>query len=316
MNTVLLYTVPLLVGWILDILLGDPSWLPQPIVLFGKIIAFFEKRFNKGTRKVLKGAVISILLILTVAAFFFFLIHFSDRLPLVAAIAIRSIFVFYFLAGTTLIRECWEVFKAVDRSLYEGRKQVARIVGRETQDLSAQEIRTAALETLAENLSDGVIAPLFWYLIGGIPAMAAYKMVNTLDSMIGYRTERYKEFGKVAAKIDDIANWIPARLTAFLMAVVGGKLSELRFVKQYARCHASPNSGYPESALAGILNVRFGGAHTYFGEIIEKPYIGDNPRALSFNDIKRAVYINRGAEAVMILFTASLGLLIRYFAFV
>lgn len=316
MSIVLLYVLPLFIGWVLDLLLGDPSWLPHPIVLFGKIIAFFEKRFNKGGCRVLKGAVISVLLILTVAAFFFFLIHFSDRLPLAAAIAIRSVFVFCFLAGTTLIRECGDVFKALEKGLDEGRKQVARIVGRETQELTAQEIRTAALETLAENLSDGVIAPLFWYLIGGIPAMAAYKMVNTLDSMIGYKTERYKEFGRVAAKIDDIANWIPARLTAFLMVVVGGKMSVLRFVRKYARCHASPNSGYPESALAGILNVRFGGAHTYFGEVIEKPYIGENPRVLTSEDIKKAIFVNRGAEAVMILFTASLGLLIRYFAFV
>lgn len=316
MSIVLLYVLPLFIGWVLDLLLGDPSWLPHPIVLFGKIIAFFEKRFNKGGCRVLKGAVISVLLILTVAAFFFFLIHFADKLPLAAAIAIRSVFVFYFLAGTTLIRECRDVFKALEKGLDEGRKQVARIVGRETQELTAQEIRTAALETLAENLSDGVIAPLFWYLIGGIPAMAAYKMVNTLDSMIGYKTERYKEFGRVAAKIDDIANWIPARLTAFLMVVVGGKMSVLRFVRKYARCHASPNSGYPESALAGILNVRFGGAHTYFGEVIEKPYIGDNPRVLTSEDIKKAIFVNRGSEAVMILFTASLGLLIRYFAFV
>jgi cobalamin biosynthesis protein CobD/CbiB len=132
---------------------------------------------------------------------------------------LTSILIFYCLAGTTLIREVREVFHAVDRSLDEGRKQVARIVGRDTSELSAQEVRTAALETLAENLSDGVIAPLFWLAIGGVPAMMAYKMVNTLDSMIGYRTERYKDFGCWAAHIDDVANYIPARITALLMII-------------------------------------------------------------------------------------------------
>ena len=133
------------------------------------------------------------------------------------SIAFESLLIFYCLAGTTLIREVREVFHAVDRSIDEGRKQVARIVGRDTSELSAQEVRTAALETLAENLSDGVIAPLFWLAIGGVPAMVAYKMVNTLDSMIGYHTERYKDFGCWAARIDDVANYIPARITALLM---------------------------------------------------------------------------------------------------
>ena len=125
--------------------------------------------------------------------------------------------------------------------------------------LSAREVRTAALETLAENLSDGVIAPLFWYAVLGLPGMLAYKMVNTLDSMIGYKNERYGDFGYMAANIDDIANWIPARVSAFLMVLAAGKPKLMKFVRKYGRCHASPNSGWPEAALAGILNCRFGG---------------------------------------------------------
>ena len=147
------------------------------------------------------------------------------------------------------------VFEAVDRSLEEGRKQVARIVGRDTSELSAQEVRTAALETLAENLSDGVIAPLFWYILLGVPGMLAYKMVNTLDSMIGYRNERYRDFGCFAARLDDVANYIPARLTAFLMILAfprGGFWNLLKFVGMYGNQHASPNSGYPEAALAAF----------------------------------------------------------------
>ena len=232
--------------------------------------------------------------------------------------AFEFLLIFYCLAGTTLIREVREVFHAVDRSLDEGRKQVARIVGRDTSELSAQEVRTAALETLAENLSDGVIAPLFWLAIGGVPAMVAYKMVNTLDSMIGYRTERYKDFGCWAAHIDDVANYIPARLTALLMIApflspLGGKILRvgsspqggtggglLRFVWRNGRNHASPNSGYPEAALAGILDCRFGGPHYYFGELFDKPYIGENARELTTADMQKAVRINRTAEVLAI----------------
>ncbi len=192
------------------------------------------------------------------------------------------------------------VFEAVDRSLDEGRKQVARIVGRDTSALSAQEVRTAALETLAENLSDGVIAPLFWYAVLGVPGMMAYKMVNTLDSMIGYRNERYRQFGCIAARIDDVANYIPARPTALLMILVSGRFSLLGFVGKYGSRHASPNSGYPEAALAGILNCRFGGPHYYFGEEVWKPFIGNNERALTTEDMKKAVCVNRQAEVLMV----------------
>lgn len=213
----------LLIGWMLDLLVGDPQWLPHPVVGFGKMIAFGEHRLNKGQHRMAKGALLSIFLILMVFALTWFLLHLISLLPspfgegMGVRLLIDAIIVFYCLAGTTLIREVREVFLALDRSLEEGRRQVSRIVGRDTSELSAQEVRTAALETLAENLSDGVIAPLFWFAILGTPGMLTYKMINTLDSMIGYRTERYRDFGCWAAHIDDIANYIPARLTALLM---------------------------------------------------------------------------------------------------
>ena len=211
--------------------------------------------------------------------------------------------------------------------------------GRDTSELSAQEVRTAALETLAENLSDGVIAPLFWFAILGTPGMLAYKMVNTLDSMIGYKTERYKDFGCWAAHIDDVANYIPARLTALLMILPqlvtinthGGSRSALplcsakklftfhfslfTFVRIYGRCHASPNSGYPEAALAGILDCRFGGPHYYFGQLFDKPYIGTNDRPLTTEDMKTAVRVNRMAEVLMVLLTAAVCLFCPFFPY-
>ena len=312
----------LLIGWLLDLFFGDPQKLPHPIVWFGKMIAACEHQYNKGTHRKLKGALIAIGLILFVFAItwmlrkilgIFALFIFDGTREQVYQIPILlyifdALAIFYCLAGTTLIREVREVFLALDRSLEEGRKQVARIVGRDTSELSAQEVRTAALETLAENLSDGVIAPLFWLAILGTPGMLAYKMVNTLDSMIGYKTERYRDFGCWAAHIDDIANYIPARLTALLMLTfsppklggVRGGLNRLKFVRKYGRNHASPNSGYPEAALAAILDCRFGGPHYYFGELFDKPYIGTNGRLLTTEDMKKAVRVNRTAEILMV----------------
>ena len=296
--------LPLLVGWFLDLIFGDPSKLPHPIVWFGKSIAFFEHHLNKGSHRKLKGALVAIGLIVSVFVITYLIRHYLNLLPSITGkgwvLVFDSIFVFFCLAGTTLIREVREVFLAVDRSLEEGRQQVARIVGRDTTELSAQKVRTAALETLAENLSDGVIAPLFWFAILGVPGMLTYKMINTLDSMIGYKTERYRDFGCWAAHIDDVANYIPARLTALLMAIASPRKGLLRFIWRNGRRHASPNSGYPEAALAGILNCRFGGPHYYFGQLFPKPYIGENERELTTADMKHAVRINRIAEVLMV----------------
>lgn len=296
----------LLPAWLMDRLWGDPVSLPHPVIWFGKMIAFWEKRLNRGACRLLKGGIMSVQLILFVYSVTWGIEQGLSLLGTPAVVGFDIICIFFCLAGTTLIKEVRMVFEAVDRSLEEGRTQVARIVGRDTSELSAQEVRTAALETLAENLSDGVIAPLFWYLLLGVPGMMAYKMVNTLDSMIGYHNDRYLLFGRVAARIDDVANYIPARLTAFLMVLASGRLKLLSFVKRYGSEHASPNSGYPEAALAGILNCRFGGPHNYFGQLFVKPYIGVNERLLNTADMRIGIAINRRAEEMMIVLTVCL----------
>ena len=293
----------LLAGWLLDLVLGDPQRLPHPVVGFGKMIAFGEHRLNHGQHRKLKGALMAIILIIVVFLCGWLIRRLLSLASVYLAVGFDIIVVFYCLAGTTLIREVRAVFIALDRSLEDGRRQVARIVGRDTSELSAQEVRAAALETLAENLSDGVTAPLFWLAIGGTPGMLAYKMVNTLVSMIGYRTERYKDFGCWAARIDDVANYIPARLTALLMVIASGRIRLLSFVAKYGRNHASPNSGYPEAALAGILDCRFGGPHYYFGELFDKPYIGEHERQFITADMEKAVRINRFAEVMMVALT-------------
>lgn len=304
-----------IIGWLLDRFFGDPANLPHPIVWFGKAIAALEKRFNCGTARKVKGALLAIALVALVFAASWLLLHYAFRLSYGLELALSIIGVFFCLAGKTLSDEVRLVFEAVDESLEKGRTQVGRIVGRDTSELSAQEIRTAALETLAENLSDGVVAPLFWCALLGVPGMLAYKMVNTLDSMIGYRNERYREFGCFAARLDDVANWIPARITALLMVLVAPKRDSqgrktksfgelLSFIRRYGSQHLSPNSGYPEAALAGILDCRFGGPHNYFGEEVYKPYIGENHKDFTTADMETALQVNLQVELISVLLVA------------
>lgn len=292
-------TTPFLFGWLGDRLLGDPEGWPHPIVWFGKAIAYGEKHLNRGNDRILKGGILAVTLIAGIYFLTYGMLYFAGVIHPVISGILTAIGVFFCLAGKTLITEVKAVFEAVDRSVEEGRTQVGRIVGRDTAHLSPQEIRAAALETLAENLSDGVIAPMFWFLLLGLPGMMAYKMINTLDSMIGYKNDRYFEFGRIAARIDDLANYLPARLTAFLMLLVSGQLDKRDFVFKYGRAHASPNSGYPEAALAAILDCQFGGTHDYFGQPVEKPYIGTNARNFTTEDMWQAVRINSQAELVM-----------------
>lgn len=309
--------VPLIAAWLLDLLLGDPVSIPHPVVGFGKIIAYGERRLNSGSakRRRVCGALMSIGLVAGVFIAIAILLKLLTPYPL-AFVAIQIIGIFFCLAGTTLRREVKMVFEACGRSLAEGRCQVARIVGRDTASLSDREVKTAALETLAENLSDGVVAPLFWYALLGLPGMMAYKMVNTLDSMIGYKSERYKEFGCFAARMDDVANFLPARLTAYMMATLSLKRGLFSFIRTFGRCHASPNSGYPEAALAGVLDCRFGGTHDYFGKPVYKPYIGVNSRELTANDLHRSLRLCLAVEALAVVFAATIRWLIfiGYFA--
>lgn len=321
---VLLCTVPLIVGSLLDRLLGDPLWLPHPVVGFGRWIAFWEKRLNRGRLRMMKGAVLTLTSIVLVFLSGCFICELPFRLGLsplwsnTVYIIICSVLVFYSLAFRTLCKEVKAVFVASERGVGAARTQVSRIVGRDTSQLSVQECRTAALETLAENLSDGVIAPMFWYVLLGVPGMLAYKMINTLDSMIGYLTPRYREFGCWAARVDDIANFVPARITAFLLIAVCSnrhKMRLIRFVFKYAGCHLSPNSGWPEAALAGIANCQFGGTHTYFGEEVYKPFIGENHRQLSSGDVVSCISVCTRAVVAALAFAFVLRVTLLYCVF-
>lgn len=291
-------SISFLFGWIADRLIGDPPFL-HPIIGFGKWISQGEKHLNQGSNKKLKGALFfsfSVLLLYVVVKY---LLIYTATLPLNIRDLLIVIGVFFCLSGKTLEKEVKAVFIALHNGLDSGRKQVGRIVGRDTSSLTENEIKTAALETLSENLSDGVIAPMFWFLLLGLPGMFCYKLINTFDSMVGYKNERYLEFGCIPAQIDDVVNYIPARITAFFMLLVSGKMEYLRDVVQESKNHTSPNAGYPEAALAYILKCQFGGAHTYFGEIVEKPHIGKNKREITDEDLHAAIKINQRVELIM-----------------
>ena len=292
--------IPLLIGWGLDLCAGDPARLPHPIVAFGRWISFFERKANHGDHRRAKGTFWTVTTLCTL----FLSAHLALAALWTACLQweaggtylyylVTGILIFYCLAGTTLIREVRRVFRAADRSLEEGRRQVSRIVGRDTSRLSDQEIRTAALETLAENLSDGVIAPLFWLYVLGIPGMLTYKMINTMDSMLGYKNEKYLYFGRIPAKMDDVFNYIPARLTAWFMIVAAfltgmdGKNAWKIYLRD-KRKHASPNSAQSEAVCAGALDVQLAGDAVYFGKVYKKDYIGDAIRKIEPEDILRA----------------------------
>jgi adenosylcobinamide-phosphate synthase len=284
--------LPLIIGYVLDLVFGDPKILPHPIRLFGNSIAYGEKRLNKGGYRFIKGALLTVSLVILTFLFFYITQQQLKAYP-IFYYSFTSIFVFYSLANKSLIDEGKAVFKALEQGLDQGRKRLSWIVGRETQQLDAQQIKTAVFETMSENLSDGVIAPLFYYAILGVPGAMTYKMINTLDSMIGYKSTRYIHFGKFAARLDDVANYIPARLTALLMLLVTGNIRKISFVLKYSKQHSSPNAGYPEAALAAILDCKFGGPNYYHGKLVDKPYIGHTDRVLEPHEIKTVASINQ-----------------------
>lgn len=290
--------IPLVVGYVLDLLLGDPRWLPHPVRFFGNLITFGEKKLNNGSKRFLKGAILTVVLCLGVYAFFYYM---QEILPLWARYIFNSIFVFYGLANKSLLQEGAAVYNDLyHQGLEAGRKRLSWIVGRDTSKLQENLVRIAVLETLSENLSDGVIAPLLFYAVGGVPAMMLYKMINTLDSMIGYKSERYLYFGRFAARLDDMANYIPARVTAFLMVLVSFSKRGWQYIFKFGHQHASPNSGYPEAALAGIMNCRFGGPNVYHGMVVEKPYIGEYQREIQHEDLRKVMFINHAVTFVVV----------------
>ena len=305
----------LIAGYILDLLLGDPEWLYHPVRLIGKLISFLEKRLRARGGNLRRGAVIltaaTVLASMAAAALILFLLSRLGRIPLFAGMALLD---WMGIAVTCMAKEAQGVEKALVRGLPEARKQVARIVGRDTQELNEEEIIKATVETVAENTTDGVISPLFWALLGGPVLLWGFKAANTLDSMVGYMDEKYRDIGWSSAKLDDLLNWIPARLTALLMICAAfltgldGK-NAFRIVRRDHANHKSPNCAWSEAAAAGALHIQLGGTHTYFGKPVEKPTIGDADRSAERADIRLANRLLYATSGLMMGIAAVMGLM-------
>jgi adenosylcobinamide-phosphate synthase len=281
-------------AFLLDLAVGDPPWLPHPVVLMGKTIARGERLLWSGAPRqdFAAGLALSIVVVALAAVTTLALVVLFNALSLWLAFSATAA-----LASTTLAtRGLLDAVKRIEAplsadNLAAARQQLSHIVGRETANLNQEKIMRASLESLSENTCDGIVAPLFYLFLGGVPLAMVYKAVNTLDSMIGYRTERYFYFGKAAARLDDAMNFIPARLTAlFIVAATPAlRLSfgrSLRAVWRDHMNHLSPNAGYPEAALAGAFGIRLGGPSIYFGQEIDKPYLGDDSRPVTIAMLK------------------------------
>ena len=307
-------------GFVLDAVFGDPAWLPHPVVLMGKCISKLEKalraRFPKTQQgELLAGAVLAFCLpvgtFLVTSAVCFLAAKISPWLGL----AVQMFWCGQALAAKGLVQESRNVYgELVKPDLPAARKAVSRIVGRDTENLTAEGVTKAAVETVAENASDGVIAPLLYMLLGGAPLALTYKAVNTMDSMVGYKNETYLYFGRAAAKLDDVANYIPSRLAALLWAAAAALTGNdakgaWRIWRRDRRNHASPNSAQTESACAGALGVQLAGPAYYFGEYYPKPTIGDALRPIEPQDILRADRMMYAASVLALVF----GLVIRGF---
>lgn len=289
----------ILIGFVLDLVLGDPKWMPHPVRLLGWTIDAMERRFRAWFPKTEKGeraagrcmAILLPLLTLIITVDFLWLCY--NVTPWLY-MAVQAILCWQCLAMRDLGTESDRVRIALkEGDLEKARKQVSRIVGRDTENLSAEGVNRAAVETVAENFSDGVIAPLLCMLVGGAPLAMTYKAINTMDSMVGYKNETYLNFGRAAAKLDDAANWLPSRIAAFLWmgaaALTGNSArGAYRIWKRDRRKHASPNAGQTEAAAAGSLGIRLAGPISYFGKTVEKEYIGDPDREIRPSDIRRS----------------------------
>lgn len=290
--------IPFITGYALDLLIGDPTRLPHPIRLIGSLISRVEKKLRKGCKsgndERRAGALLWI--IVTAASFTvpFAILYVAYRVNKILGLTLESIMCFYIMAGRSLRDESMKVYHALEKNnLPAARKYLSYIVGRDTQNLDEASVARAAIETVAENTSDGVIAPMIFIILGGAPLGFLYKAVNTLDSMVGYKNEKYINMGRFSAIADDVFNYIPSRISALLMILTAFLLkydykNAFKIYKRDRYNHKSPNSAQTESVCAGALNIQLGGDSYYEGVLVPKPTIGSNMRKIEIEDIKRA----------------------------
>ncbi|WP_078413039.1 adenosylcobinamide-phosphate synthase CbiB [Priestia abyssalis] len=306
--------VSITLALLFDHLLGDPHHWPHPVRWFGRWISWMDQRLNKGKKKKVKGSLLVISMAFWTIGVAGALVYANYQLHLFIGILIEAILIYTTIAPRSLAEAAMNVARPLAlEDMETARKEVGMIVGRDTDRLTQQEIARAAVETVAENTSDGVTAPLFFAFIGGGPLALFYRAINTCDSMVGYKNERYGEFGYFSAKCDDVLNYIPSRMTALVMAmmnVIRSPFSLTRvfsIIRRDARKHPSPNSGYGESAMAALLGIQLGGTNTYQGIASHRPRIGDPVNEVSTGTIEQSIEIMRRTVYGFVFFFVSLG---------
>lgn len=338
---VLEHLIGFTLGVLLDRIIGDPQGFPHPIRLIGSLIGWLDRKLNKEAERssgsedhvslesakkdqrklIFFGAITWIIVVFATLAVVAVILFGAYRIHVVCGVIVEAILTCYILAAKSLSDESMKVYRAIETAdgddLTDARKALSMIVGRDTENLGEAAITRAVVETIAENTSDGIIAPLIYTFLGGPVLGFAYKAVNTMDSMLGYHSDRYEYFGKFAAKMDDVFNYIPARLSALMMvaaAFAGGKdYSGKRAFLVFKRDrynHKSPNSAQTESVCAGALGVRLGGDSSYFGKMVHKPYIGDDTRPIERDDIKRAAKLMFLTEYLWVAVLLAVGILL------
>ncbi|WP_249366811.1 MULTISPECIES: adenosylcobinamide-phosphate synthase CbiB [Neobacillus] len=315
--TILFCTI-LFAAIVLDLLIGDPRWLPHPVVLMGKLITFLEKSWNRGEGRVWKGICLTATVVLVVFFLSLFLVFVAYQLHPVVGVFAQIYLISTTIAIKGLSSAAKEVLvPLVNGNIVEARLKLSMIVGRDTESLPESEIVRGTVETVAENTVDGITAPLFWAIIGGAPLAMVYRAINTLDSMVGHKDERFKQFGWASAKFDDLVNWIPARLTALSMWLAAffikgsKKRNGWNITWRDARKHPSPNSGWSEAMAAGLIGIRLGGINYYRGRKSVRAQMGDPLRNLVCSDIEKAIRFMHGGWIVFFLIGVCLLLLVR-----
>ena len=283
-------------GFILDLIFGDPHWLPHPICLIGNLIGFLEKNLRRllapGKTALLLGGALMVVIVISLSYVVpYAVLMLAEQASPWLRFALETVMFYQIFATKCLRDESMKVYTALhNNDLEDARVKLSWIVGRDTKELTAEEVTKGAVETVAENTADGIIAPMFYMFIGGAPLAFLYKGINTMDSMVGYKNDKFLYFGRCAAKLDDVANFIPARITGILMILASYFLNmnaagawKIFWRDRYN--HLSPNSAMTESVTAGALNIQLGGDHYYFGKLVHKDTIGDNIRPVVAEDI-------------------------------
>lgn len=307
---------------ILDYILGDPNNWPHPIIYVGKMISFYEKKIRKYMTNLKFGGFILLgLSLITVTSITHGILTLTGMISILTKNILIIYFIYVLLAAKCLHLEAVKVYDEIKKGdIHNARIKISYLVGRDTSNLNLEDINRATIETVAENTIDGVLAPIFYGFIGfllGYPVefIFIYKTVNTLDSMVGYIQEPYKDIGYASAKLDDILNYIPARIGSIFMIIAGGLIgydmkNGFKILKRDRLNHKSPNCGYPESAVAGLLNIQLGGTNTYFGQRLDKPTIGNKSSLLKAKDILSAVKIMYISEVLLMVFSITIMILI------